>query len=297
MIGRPKHVQGSRVNSQMQDRGDDRMSDTVSSHYSGNGGLAEKIAADLREAGLSLDGLKASDLESIDEFHFGGRQATLQLLRQLQFSSDDKILDIGSGLGGVARTMAEEARANVTGVDLTQEFCNAANEISRWVNLSDRTKFLQGDATNLPFPDRHFDGAATAHVAMNIPDKAAFYGEIRRVLKPGARFGIYDILQGEGGEVLYPAPWAKDASISHLATPKETSKYLSAAGFKILYEKDSTAESYQWLKDRTERPKPKKAVSVTTQLLFGAVAGEMTRNQLKGLSERRMLTYFFVCQA
>ena len=273
------------------------MNGSVSTHYRGGGGLASKIANDLNEAGMDPNQLRASDLESIDEFHFRGREATLQLLEHMQLETASRVLDIGSGLGGVARTMAEEAGVHVTGVDLTQEFCDAACAISEWVNLSDKTEFLQGDATNLPFPDDSFDGAVTVHVAMNISDKAAVYAEARRVLKPGARFGIYDILQGEGGDVLYPAPWASESSISHLATPEEMSAHLSTAGFKILCETDSTLESYRWLKERTEGPKPEKRLSVTTQLLFGAAAGQMTQNQLRGLSERRMLTYSFICEA
>ena len=273
------------------------MNDPVSTHYRGRGSLADKIASDLRDAGMEPNELHPSDLESIDEFHFRGRKATLQLLEKMQLAPASRVLDIGSGLGGVARTMAVEAGLHVTGVDLTPEFCDAANVISQWVNLNEKTKFLQGDATNLPFPKDHFDGAVTVHVAMNIVDKFAVYSEARRVLIPGARFGIYDILQGEGGDVLYPAPWASEPSISHLATPEEMSAHLLAAGFNILYENDSTSESYHWLKERTEQPKQLKSLPVTTQLLFGSVAGEMTRNQLQGLKERRMLTYSFVCEA
>ena len=64
-----------------------------------------------------------------------------------------------------------------------------------------------------------FDAAMTIHVAMNIARKDRVYAEARRVLKPGARFAVYDVLQGEGGDVLYPVPWAREPSISHLATP------------------------------------------------------------------------------
>lgn len=123
------------------------------------------------------------------------------------------------------------------------------------------------------------------------------YAEAQRILKPGARFGIYDILQGEGGDILYPAPWAMEPSINHLATPEDMSGYLLGAGFKILHEADSTMESYNWLKDRTTQPKPKKSLPVTTQLLFGSVSKEMASNQLRGLQERRMLTYCFICEA
>jgi len=273
------------------------MQEPVSTHYSGGGGLADKIANDLLKGGFEPTKLSASDFESVDEFHFRGRKASLELLAQMNLKPISKVLDIGSGLGGVARTIAEVAGSHVTGVDLTQEFCDAATAISGWVNLSEKTEFRQGDATILPFPDDDFDGAVTVHVAMNIPDKEAMFAEARRVLKPGARFGVYDILQGEGGDVLYPAPWASEPSISHLATPEEMSGYLLGAGFKILHEADSTLASYNWLRERITQPKPKKSLPVTTQLLFGIVSQEMTRNQLLGLEERRMLTYCFICEA
>jgi ubiquinone/menaquinone biosynthesis C-methylase UbiE len=273
------------------------MLNPVSSHYSGGGGLADRIANDLLKAGLKPTELSATDFEPIDEFHFRGREATLELLALMKLQPISEVLDIGSGLGGVARTIAEEVGCHVTGVDLTQEFCDAATAISGWVNLGDKTEFRHGDAAKLPFPDCHFNGAATVHVAMNIPDKEVMYEEARRVLKPGARFGIYDILQGEGGDVLYPVPWAMEQSINHLATPEEMSGYLLGAGFKILHKADSTLESYNWLKQRTVHPKPKRSLPVTTQLLFGNVSQEMTQNQLLGLQKRRMLTYCFICKA
>ncbi|MDA5095636.1 class I SAM-dependent methyltransferase [Aliiroseovarius sp. KMU-50] len=273
------------------------MPEQISTHYGRGMNLTDRIANDLQSSGFDLSNLRPSDFEPIDEFHFRGRAATVQLLEQMKLAPGNHVLDIGSGLGGVARTIAEEANASVVGVDLTPEFCEAANAISNWVDLGDKTDFLQGDATDLPFPDNQFDGAVTVHVAMNIPNKLAMYQEAHRVLKPGARFGIYDIVQGEGGDVLYPAPWATDASISQLATPAEMSNYLLQAGFRILHEEDSTAESFNWLKERATQPKPTRSLPVTTQLLFGDTAAEMTQNQLLGLRERRMLTYCFICEA
>lgn len=273
------------------------MSDSVSRHYGAGGRLAERIAAELRSRGLDPERLRAADLEALDEFHFLGRAATLELVDWLDLRPESQVLDIGSGLGGVSRTIAEHAGCHVTGVDLTEEFCEAAAVLSDWVGLSGATGFRQGDATRLPFPDAAFDGAVTVHVAMNVADKPAMYAEARRVLKPGARFGVYDILQGEGGEVLYPAPWASEPSISHLATPNEMSAHLRGAGFTILHEADSTAESQRWLEDRMVRPRDGRAPPVTTQFLFGSVSREMARNQVIGLRERRMLTYAFVCEA
>ncbi len=68
------------------------MNDSVSAHYRGGGSLVHKIASDLREAGVEPNELSASDFESIDEFHFRGREATLQLLEQLQLAPASKFL-------------------------------------------------------------------------------------------------------------------------------------------------------------------------------------------------------------
>ena len=273
------------------------MSDKVSVHYSGGGELARKIAEGLQRAGKSLDGIETKDLAAIDEFHFRGRAATLELAEKMRLSKDSKVLDIGSGLGGATRTLAEEYGCQVTGIDLTQEFCEAAAIMSGWVGLSDRTEFLQGDATNLPFANDRFEAAMTIHVAMNIAAKYEVYEQARRVLKPGGVFAVYDILQGEGGEAYYPAPWARDSSISHLASTNEMEEYLSNAGFRITEIQDSTDESLRWLETRATSGSDQVSPPFTTQILFGDIFPEMTRNQIFGLRERRIRTVSFFCEA
>jgi len=273
------------------------MSKDVSAHYSGSGGLAEKIADSLRSAGKDLDKLTAADLEAIDEFHFRGRAATLELARQMRLHDGSRVLDIGSGLGGTARTLASEYNCHVVGLDLTQEFCDAAAVISGWVNMDQQVAFQQGDATNPPFADHHFDAAITVHVAMNIPAKDKLYEQTRRVLKPGGIFAVYDILQGEGGEAMYPAPWAREPSISYLATADEMKLLLSGAGFKILDVHDSTAESLNWLETRTKRLAQSGPSPITTKVLFGDEFSQMTQNQKRGLTERRIRTVSFICEA
>lgn len=275
------------------------MAADVTAHYSGGGGLAGKIAESLRRAGKDLNDLKTADLAPFDEFHFRGRKATLELAGQMRLNAESRVLDIGSGLGGPARTLAEEFGCHVTGIDLTRAFCDVAAILSDWLNLAGHTAFQQGDATDLPYADDQFDAAMTIHVAMNIPAKDKVYGQARRVLKPGGIFAVYDVLQGEGGEVPYPVPWAQDPSISHLATPDEMKRLLSGAGFKILNVHDSTDESHGALGNiaaRSARSGPP-AVSSPTQILFGDGFPEMARNQLRGLAEKRIRTVSYICEA
>lgn len=273
------------------------MSDKVASHYSSTGNLADAIAEKLRAAGKDTSALTTADLGTIDEFHVRGRKATLQLAEALGLSAGSRVLDIGSGLGGPARTLAETYGCHVTGIDLTPAFCEAAATLSTWVGLADRVDFHVADATKLPFAEGLFDAAMTIHVAMNIAAKDQMYAEARRVLKPGGRFGIYDILQGEGGDVLFPVPWAREPSISHLATPAEMQSLLVGAGFRILNVADTTEESGRWFEAMAERMKQSATPPLTFRMFLGDDFADMTRNQVRNLLERRIRTVSYICEA
>jgi ubiquinone/menaquinone biosynthesis C-methylase UbiE len=273
------------------------MIDPVAAHYGGSGGLADMIAQGLQRAGKDLNELTTADLATVDEFHIRGRTATMELAEQLKLTGDAHVLDIGSGLGGPARTLAEAYGCHVTGLDLTQAFCDAAQILSAWVNLGDRVAFRQGDATDLPFADDQFDAAMTIHVAMNISAKDKMYQQAKRVLRPGGIFAVYDVLQGEGGDVLFPVPWAREPSISHLATPDEMEPLLADAGFNISDVQDSTSESQSWFEAKAAQMAQPGPPPVTFQTFLGRDFPEMVRNQVRNLAERRIRTVSYICEA
>jgi ubiquinone/menaquinone biosynthesis C-methylase UbiE len=273
------------------------MIDQVVNHYAGDGDIVGAIAESLRKAGKDTAKLSAADLGTVDEFHIRGRQATLELARSLNLNPESHVIDIGSGLGGPARTLAETYGCRVTGIDLTQAFCDVAAALTQWVGLDDRVTFRQGDATELPFADGTFDAAMTIHVAMNIARKDKVYAEARRVLKAGARFAVYDILQGEGGDVLYPVPWAREPSISHLATPDAMQSLLTNAGFTIADVTDSTEEGQRWFESMAARMAAGAVPAVTFQAFLGNDFPTMARNQVANLRDRRIRTVVYICQA
>lgn len=274
------------------------MTDSVRSHYGGGTeGLASRIRDSLLSAGKDPANLTTADLASVDEFHVRGRKATFELGERLELREDAHVLDIGSGLGGPARALAQNYGCRVTGVDLAEAFCEAARELSRWVALDDRVRFESADATALPFADDTFDAAVTIHAAMNIPAKDAVYAEAKRVLKPRGVFAIYDVLAGEGGDVVFPVPWARDPSISHLATPTRMRELLAAAEFEIVHEHDSTTESLAWFREMTARIEKHGPPPVTFDLFLGDDFPTMARNQVRNLAEDRIRTVTYVCRA
>jgi ubiquinone/menaquinone biosynthesis C-methylase UbiE len=273
------------------------MTTDIQTHYSGSGELATQIRNTLAAAGKDVENLTSHDLAPVDEFHIRGRSATLELAERMRLTPDSHVLDIGSGIGGPARTVAETYGCRVTGIDLTPAFCEAAAEISDWLDLGDKVDIRQGDATDMPFADDEFDAAMTIHAAMNIEAKDAVYEGAKRVLKPGSIFAVYDVLQGEGGPVVFPVPWAREPSISHLATPDDMRRLLTDAGFNILDEIDSTEVGLAWFRDVTARMKESGPPPVTFQSFLGGSFPEMARNQVQNLADRRIRTLTYICQA
>lgn len=211
----------------------------VERHY-GRGGLLDRILAALKEAGKDIDHLTIDDLAPVDELHSRRRQATRDLAAMLAPKPGERVLDIGSGLGGPARYLAKVCGCRVTGIDLTAEFVATAADLARRAGLSGQVDFRQGSALDLPFADGSFDLAWSQNVAMNIADRPRYYAEMRRVLVPGGRVAIQDVAQGPGGAPHYPVMWADTSATSFLRTPEETRAMLEEAGFKVLIWQDNS---------------------------------------------------------
>lgn len=213
----------------------------VASHYT-QGSLERTLFSALEAAGKDPDRLVTGDLAGIDEFHLGWAAATEELAEDLGFTHAMHVLDVGSGIGGPARHLAEALGCSVTGIDLTAEFVAVAEAVTRRCHLSGRVSFVQGSALALPFEAASFDGATLFHVGMNIADKDSLFREIRRVLKPGARFGVYDIMhQGQThnglGELPFPMPWAMSSATSFVEPPSRYRQALAQAGFSLELER------------------------------------------------------------
>ncbi|MDH5598587.1 MAG: class I SAM-dependent methyltransferase [Cyclobacteriaceae bacterium] len=193
--------------------------------------LYEDIVNRLKEMDLDLKNITRKEIASVDEFHVRGAAVSKELADST-ITPGAHVLDIGSGLGGPGRLLADEFNCTVTGIDLSDEYVRTANLLSKLVSLEEKTKFVQGDATNLPFENSSFDVVWTQHVQMNIPDKQQFYSEINRVLKSGGHLIYYDIFKNEEGEINYPMPWANSSDLSFLFTTMEMNLILNHLGMK-----------------------------------------------------------------
>lgn len=211
---------------------------SVATHYD-TGTLLERIRAGLSAAGV--DAPTPADLKPVDEFHTGGLDATEALLDPLRIAPKMRVVDLGCGIGGTARFIAERYGVRVTGIDLTPAFVDTAQALSRMVGLDDFLDFEVANALEMPFADGSVDLVTMLHVGMNIPNKRALFKEVRRVLAPRGRFALYDVMMRGPGTVPLPMPWASDEDANWI-TPPESYRYAAqGAGMVLIGERDRGA--------------------------------------------------------
>ena len=226
----------------------------VEQHYL-HGNLLRAIQAALPQLGKTIDSITIEDLAPVDEFHIGGRQATEHFVEQLNLSKQAHVIDVGCGLGGASRFVADKYGSQVSGIDLTEEYIKTGNALCTWVKLDKNITLHYGSALAMPFEGETFDGGFMLHVGMNIEDKTRLFSEVHRVLRRGASFGVYDVMQQKDGELTYPVPWATDSSTSALSSPEHYKKSLSDAGFEITHEnnrRDFAMDFFERLRAQTQ---------------------------------------------
>lgn len=204
----------------------------IREHYR-QSALIDRLGAALEAGGHDLDDLSVAEFAGFDEFHLGGRPATSALIESLDLGADAAVLDVGCGVGGAARSIAHATGCAVLGIDLTLDFIEAARWLTERVGMQAQVEFRIGNALDLPCEGNTFDAATMLHLGMNIDDKTSLMAELARVLAPGGRLGIYDIMRVDTGDVEYPMPWASSASTSFLSPVSDYRDALQAAGFTV----------------------------------------------------------------
>jgi ubiquinone/menaquinone biosynthesis C-methylase UbiE len=262
----------------------------VQKHYA-QSDLEQAIDDALRASGKDPDHLTPDDLAPVDEFHTAGRQGTVDFVAQIATTPAMHLLDIGCGIGGPSRYFAVERGCRVTGIDLTDDYVRTAASLARRVGLDGKVAYKQASALALPFENNTFDGAYMMHVGMNIEDKPKLFAEVRRVLKKGGWFAIFDVMRAGDGALAFPVHWAASAETSFVVSPADYRRGLEAAGFSIVKERnrsDFAREAFDQVAQRIKenggappplgihilmkRDVPEKLANVMTNLKKGLIA-------------------------
>ena len=258
----------------------------VAEHY-GSAGIAERVLAALREAKGADAPVTPENLAPFDHFHGRGVVATQEIAAALALQPGERVLDIGSGIGGPARWFAAKYDVHVTGVDLTPEFCAAAEALNAATGLANKITIRNGSALALPVPDGAFDAAYSQNVIMNIADKKQFYREAFRALRPGGRLALSNLCAGPAGEPYFPVPWAMTRDTSFLSPPDDMRADLLAAGFEIAEFRDITPALREAQRRTRERIDKGDMPKIAVDILMGERAREMQWNSIRTIEDGR----------
>lgn len=259
----------------------------VNNHYS-TGIILNSILNALTAMGKDIKQLKPEDLAPVDQFHFRGRLATIELANRADVTPGMQVLDVGCGLGGSARYLATEYGCQVTGIDLTEEYVEVASALAQLIGLDEQVDFQCCSALELPFDDNSFDIVWTEHIQMNIKEKDSFYLEMARVLKTGGHLLFHDIFQGNGSDLYFPVAWAEDKDISFLVTPESVRKTVECCGLQIHDWEDKSLESLIWFEANMKKSKERGRMPLGLHLLMGESTKTKFQNMVRNLREGKL---------
>jgi SAM-dependent methyltransferase len=235
---------------------DRRLSDAPNAYW-GRAGLGRAILDALAATGKDMDALTVDDLAPLDQYHGGGKAATERLANLAELTPGMRVLDVGGGLGGPARTLVAQFGCIVTILDPTESYLEASELLTRQLGLSDRLTHRRGSALEIPFEDGSFDVIWTQNSGMQIEDKERLYAGFFRVIRSGGRLAIQEPMLGSNHPPIYPLMWAEDAGTSFLRTPDEMRAIIEGAGFR----------TRAWSEPRPGTSRPATSTSATIQRL------------------------------
>jgi len=212
-------------------------------HYSGRfSGRAVDLIQEINEGLKKVNKFgseSADDLAPVDEFHIGGREATVHFIKHLNLQKGDSVLDIGCGLGGAARFVAENYGCHVLGIDITKEYIEVGNHFNSQLGLENHVTLKHGNVLELEKMNEscpNHDYAMMLHVGMNIENKQLLFEQVSKQLRKGGKFGIYDVMRvgPKNIELDFPVPWATTNATNACDSVDAYIIALQNAGFKVI---------------------------------------------------------------
>jgi sterol 24-C-methyltransferase len=195
-----------------------------------------------------------------DSFHFAPRKAGERFwpsIRRCERAFADRlglrpgmaVLDVGCGVGGPMREVARHSGATVVGINNNAYQVRKAEAYNFDQGLSHLCSLMKADFLHMPMPDGSFDAAFALESLPHAPDRRAAYGEIFRVLRPGAPFAMHEWCLTEtfdptnGEHLRLKAGIEVGNGLPELVSIPTVLSALKDAGFEVLEARDAARDS------------------------------------------------------
>ncbi len=183
---------------------------------------------------LNINTLDVETLNRFDQIHAGGISSTKKIAELIDFKKGQKVLELGGGIGGVARFLAKNFAVSTYNLDLSYCYSLTGLKLNNLIKEKINVYYVNGDANHIPFFDGLFDIVWLQHINMNIPDKKNFLREIKRVTKKTGQVVFHEwFIKDYQRSLLFPLPWSDNETYNFLITFEDFLSLLKELGFKI----------------------------------------------------------------
>ncbi|PIE20657.1 MAG: SAM-dependent methyltransferase [Neptuniibacter caesariensis] len=223
----------------------------------------------------------------IDQLHIGGIKASEKLIARIVQSGAQRVLDVGSGLGGLMRLLESRRNLSVIGLDITHDLNRINQQLSALTPDKSKPEIVTADAHHLPFAGNQFDLIIFQHSLLNMPDDNQVLSECARVLKPQGKLLLHEVVQGANYSAMqYPVPWARSMEDSHLRDTQTICSLLEHKGFTITELSDWSEDALNWRKRQSEKERGQKpqAAPVSPRMVLGPEFQNMGSNVMTNLA-------------
>ena len=211
----------------------------------------ERIFNELREIGKSTsDNLMVKDLSRFDQFHYHGTDAIDISIKKLGINDKSKILDVGSGIGGPARYIANKTGSEITAIELQSDQNNLANTLTKRCGLSNKVTHICGDILDYDFKNKKFDAVVSWLTLYHIPNHEILLNKLYDLLNSNGFFYTEDItsrIKLSDDEI---KEIEKEIYGKHLPNFDKYISNLEKNGFKLIYSEDMSSSWTEFTKER-----------------------------------------------
>ena len=214
----------------------------------------DRIFNELREIGKSTSStLLVEDLTKFDQLHYHGTDAIDIFIEKLKINEKTKILDVGSGIGGPARYLADKTGAEITAIELQSDQNNLAKDLTKKCGLSNKINHICGDILDYDFKNQTFDVVVSWLTLYHIANHEILLKKLFDLLNPNGFFYTEDITSRINLSDADRKEIKKEIYGIHLPYFDNYISNLEQNGFKLIFSEDMSSSWADFTKERIKK--------------------------------------------
>jgi len=214
----------------------------------------DRIFNELREIGKSTSStLLVEDLTKFDQLHYHGTDAIDIFIEKLEINEKTKILDVGSGIGGPARYIANQTGAEITAIELQSDQNNLAKDLTKKCGLSNKVSHICGDILDYDFKNQTFDAVVSWLTLYHIANHEILLKKLFDLLNPNGFFYTEDITSRINLSDADRKEIKKEIYGIHLPYFDKYISNLEQNGFKLIFSEDMSSSWTDFTKERIKK--------------------------------------------